>query len=201
MGSFESLYGRKCNTPVSWDNPTNNVVIGLELLKDMEEHMVNLKKNLKVAQDRKKGYLDKSRACREFKVGEHVFLKVKEKMSSLRLGSFPKLAARHCGSFQVLKKICPVAYMFSLHASMRIHNVFHVSLLKIYVPDLNHVIDWTMIQMENEGEFWVELVRILDQKVKFLRNESIGLVKVQWTYYGPKDATWDHEETMREEYP
>jgi hypothetical protein len=29
----------------------------------------------------------------------------------------------------------------------------------------------------------------------------MGMVKAQWNYYGPKDATWEHEETMWEEYP
>jgi hypothetical protein len=33
MGPFEALYGRKCNTPVSWDNPVDIVVIELDLLK------------------------------------------------------------------------------------------------------------------------------------------------------------------------
>jgi hypothetical protein len=47
----------------------------------------------------------------------------------------------------------------------------------------------------------VEPVRILDWKVKVLRNKSIGIVKVQWTLYGPEDATWEHEEKMWEEYP
>jgi transposase InsO family protein len=37
MSPFESLYGRKCNTLVSWDNPADIVVLGLELLKDMED--------------------------------------------------------------------------------------------------------------------------------------------------------------------
>jgi hypothetical protein len=37
MSPFEALYGRKCNTPVSWDNPTDRVVIGLDLLREMEE--------------------------------------------------------------------------------------------------------------------------------------------------------------------
>jgi hypothetical protein len=37
MSSFESLYGIKCNTPVSWDNPTDKVYIGPKLLKEMEE--------------------------------------------------------------------------------------------------------------------------------------------------------------------
>jgi hypothetical protein len=37
-------------------------------------------------------------------------------------------------------------------------------------------------------------------KVKILWNQAIGLVKVQWTYYGPKDVTLEHEDAMREEY-
>jgi hypothetical protein len=49
---------------------------------------------------------------------------------------------------------------------MHIHNVFHVSLLKKYVPDTNHVIDWNVIQVEPEGEFQVQLVFILDRKTK-----------------------------------
>ena len=33
---FEILYGRKCNTPISWSNPVDNLVLGPELLKEME---------------------------------------------------------------------------------------------------------------------------------------------------------------------
>jgi hypothetical protein len=43
--------------------------------------------------------------------------------------------------------------MLALPASLSIHNVFHVSLLKKYVPDANHVIDWNVIQVEQEGDF------------------------------------------------
>jgi hypothetical protein len=43
----------------------------------MEEQMVKIKQNLKVAQDRQKNYANKGRTHREFKVGDHVFLKVK----------------------------------------------------------------------------------------------------------------------------
>ena len=35
-GSFEIMYGRKCNTPISWSNPVERLVLGLELLKEME---------------------------------------------------------------------------------------------------------------------------------------------------------------------
>jgi hypothetical protein len=52
MSPFEALYGRKCNRPVSWDNPTDREVVGLDLLREMEEQMIKIKQNLKDAQDR-----------------------------------------------------------------------------------------------------------------------------------------------------
>jgi hypothetical protein len=64
---------------------------------------------------------------------------------------------------------------------MRVHNVFHVSLLNKYVSDPNHIIDLNVIQVEHKGDFRVEPVRMLDRKVKMLRNKVIRLVKVHWT--------------------
>jgi hypothetical protein len=60
MIPFESLYGGKCNTPVSWDNPTNGVIIGKNLLREMEEHMTKIGKYLKATQDRQKSYAYKN---------------------------------------------------------------------------------------------------------------------------------------------
>ena len=103
--------------------------------------MLKIKQNLKVSQDRQQIYVDKGRNHREFKVGDHVFLKLKANRSSMKLGNCSKLATRCCGSFEILEGIGPVAYMISLPLSMCIHNVFHVSLLKKYIHDDNHVID------------------------------------------------------------
>jgi hypothetical protein len=47
ISPFEALYGRKCDTPVSWENTIDRVVLGPELLKDMEYQVVKIKKNLK----------------------------------------------------------------------------------------------------------------------------------------------------------
>jgi hypothetical protein len=58
-----------------------------------------------------------------------------------------------------------------------------------------------MIQVEPEGVLQVHPVRILDRKRKQLWNRAIELVKVQWTWYIPEDATWEHEEVMWVEYP
>jgi hypothetical protein len=67
MIPFEALYGRKCNTPVSWDNPANREVVGPEFLKEMEEKMMKIKKNLKAAQDRKKFMLIKTEPTESLK--------------------------------------------------------------------------------------------------------------------------------------
>jgi hypothetical protein len=152
-------------------------VVGKELLKEMEEQMLKIKQNSKAAQDRQKSYDDKNRNHRDFKVGEHVFLKVKANRSSLRLGNCSKLAARFCGPFEILERIGSVAYMLALPASMTVHNVFHVSFLKKYIHDANHVIDWNVIQVEQEGVLQVHHVCILDRKIKWLRNQAIWIVK------------------------
>jgi hypothetical protein len=130
-------------------------------------------------------------------VGDHVFLKVKANRSSMKLGSCAKLAAKFCGPFEILEMIGLAAYMLALLASMTVHNVFHVSFIKKYIPDANHVIDWNVIQVEQEGVLQVHPLRILDRKNKQVRNRAIGIVKVQWTWYGPEDTTSEHEDVMR----
>jgi hypothetical protein len=70
-----------------------------------------------------------------------VILKVNPKKISLKLGNCINLATRFFRPFEILDRIGPVTYMHSFHASMNVHNVFHVSLLKKYVHDPNHVID------------------------------------------------------------
>jgi hypothetical protein len=93
MSPFEALYGRKCNTLVSWNNPIDRDIIRPDVLKEMEEKMERIEQNL-AAQNRHTSYANKKRCFRYLKVGEHVFLKVKAIRSSISLGCFPKLAAR-----------------------------------------------------------------------------------------------------------
>jgi hypothetical protein len=103
------------------------------------------------------------------------FLKVKANKSSLKLGNCSKLATKYCGPFEILERIGPIAYVLALPTSMTVHNVFHVSFLKKYIPDANHVINWNVIQVEQEGVLQVHSVRILEWKRKQLWNRSIGI--------------------------
>ena len=71
------------------------LVLGLELLKEMELIVKHVQGNLKIAQDRQKNQVDLKRTPKEFQVGEHVFIKVRPKKSSLRLDSCAKLAPHY----------------------------------------------------------------------------------------------------------
>ena len=52
------MYGRKCNTPISWSNPVDRIVLGPELLKEMDLIVKQVQGNLKVAEDRQKSQAD-----------------------------------------------------------------------------------------------------------------------------------------------
>ena len=70
----------------------DRLVLGPELLKEMELIVKQVQGNLKIAQDRQKIQENLKRTPKQFQVGEHVFIKVRPKKSSLRLGSYAKIA-------------------------------------------------------------------------------------------------------------
>ena len=76
-------------------------------------------------------------------MGEKVFLRVRPHKSSIRFGKKTKLAPCYVGPFEILGRINPVAYRLALPPQLsRIHDVFHVSPLKKYVPDKKHILNW-----------------------------------------------------------
>ena len=93
-----------------------------------------------------------------------MYIKVNPKKSSLILGKYSKLEPRYYGPFEILARVGTVAYQLALPPTIKVHNVFHVSILKRYIHEDTHVIDWNVIQVELEGEFQVGLERILDRR-------------------------------------
>ena len=71
------------------------------------------------------------------------------------------------------------------------HNVFHVSILKRYVHDVSHMIDWNVIQVEPEGEFQLGVEHILYKRELLLRYHTIVQVKVQRKHLSPEEANWE----------
>jgi hypothetical protein len=125
---------------------------------------------MKTAQDRKKSYADRKMTPKEFKTRDHVYLTVMPRKSSLRMGACSKMEPRYCGTFEILDRVGHVSYRLALPPTFKVHNVSHVSLLKKYVHDYNHIIDWFVIQVELWGGFLQEPQCILDRKETSLRN-------------------------------
>jgi hypothetical protein len=86
-----------------------------------------------------------------------------------------------------------MAYQLALPTNLKIHNVFHVSLLKNYVHDPNHMIDWNLVQVEPEGKFEGEPLHIHERREISLQNRAIAQVKVQWRHSSPKEAACELE--------
>ena len=60
-------------------------------------------------------------------------------------------------------RVGTVAYQLALPLSLSgVHEVFHVSMLRKYTPDQNHVVDWGELIIDTDGTFEGGLVRIMD---------------------------------------
>jgi hypothetical protein len=120
-------------------------------------------------QDRQKSYVDVHRIDHSYEVGDKVFLRVKPHKSSIKFGKGAKLSPRFVGPFEVVERKGHVAYRLALPDSLRrMHDVFHVSVLRHYISDLSHVIDLSSLQVSDEGALMVEPIRILDHHTRQL---------------------------------
>ena len=102
ISPFKALYGRKCRTPLYWDQTGEQQVFGSEVLIQVEEHVREVWKNLQVAQSRQKSYADTRRRELTFEVRDFVYLKVLPVWGLRRFKVKGKLAPRCIGSFQIL---------------------------------------------------------------------------------------------------
>ena len=119
----------------------------------------------------------------------------------IRFSKKGKLSPRYIGSYEVLERIGKVAYRLALPPELSaIHNVFHVSMLKKYIPDPSHVLEHDVIKVQEYLCFKEKLVQILDRKEKTLRNKEIPLVKVLWRNQKVEETTWEHEDEMKAKY-
>nr|GEV64637.1 putative reverse transcriptase domain-containing protein [Tanacetum cinerariifolium] len=128
---FESLYGRKCRSPVCWTEVGEAQILGPELIQETTEKIVQIKERMQAARDRQKSYADLKRKPMEFQVGDKVMLKVSPLKGVVRFGKRGKLNPRYVGPFKVLERIGDVYYKLDLPEELsRVHNTFHVSNLK-----------------------------------------------------------------------
>nr|GFA30939.1 putative reverse transcriptase domain-containing protein [Tanacetum cinerariifolium] len=73
---YETLYGRKCQSPVCWAEVGESQQTSPELIQETTEKIVLIKQRMQAAQDRHKNYADWKRKPMEFEIGDRVMLKV-----------------------------------------------------------------------------------------------------------------------------
>ena len=139
---------------------------------------------------------------KEFEVNDMVFLKVAPWKEVIRFQKRGKLNPRYIGPFRILERIGPVAYRLKLPPELsRIHNVYHVSMLKKYVPDPSRILEVSSVELGEDLSFEVQPVAIVDQEMKQLRSKVIPMVKVLWRNDSIEEMTWETEASMRNLYP
>ena len=135
-------------------------------------------------------------------MNDMAFLKVAPWKGVIRFQKRGKLNPKFIGPYRIFERIGPVAYRLELSPELsRIHNVFHVSMLKKYVPNPSHILEVPPVELEEDLSFEVQPVAVVDQEMKQLRSKVIPMVKVLWRSDLVEEMTWETETFMRNHYP
>ncbi|XP_070019344.1 uncharacterized protein [Nicotiana sylvestris] len=122
--------------------------------------------------------------------GVKVLLKVSPMKGVMRFGKKGILSPRFIGPFAVLRRIGKVAYELALPPSLSsVHPVLHVFMLRKYIGDPFHVLDFSAVQLDVDLTYDMEPVAILGRQVRKLRSKYIASVKAQWRGRSVEEAT------------
>ncbi|XP_075499985.1 uncharacterized protein LOC142538559 [Primulina tabacum] len=109
MSPYEALYGRKCRSPLYWDEVGEKSIVGPELVQITIDKITVVREKLKATQDRQKSWADLKRRPVEFNVGEKAYVKVSPMKGVVRFSKAGKLNPRYVGPFEILEKVGTLA--------------------------------------------------------------------------------------------
>jgi hypothetical protein len=113
-----------------------------------------------------------------------------------------KLAPRYMGPFKVIDRKGEVAYQLELPLQLSdVHDVFHVSQLKKCLRVLEEQLPMEELDLGGDLTYSEKPVKILDTVEGVTRSKVIRMCKVQWSHHTKDEATWEHEEELRSDYP
>jgi hypothetical protein len=202
MSPFEVLYGRRCRTPLFWNEPGENQVFRLEILRGAERQVQVVRENLQLAQSRQKSYADHRRRNLSFKVGDFVYLKVSPMRGLRRFKIRGKLAPRYIGTFKVLEQRGEVAYQLELPPQLSdVHDVFHVSQLRKCLRVSKEQIPLEELTVSEDLTYQEYPVKILDTSKKVTRNNRYKMCKVHWSNHTEEESPWEKDDQLKAEFP
>ena len=161
-----------------------------------------IKRRLQASVDQQKKYTQNHRRPLEFEVSDQVFLNMSPMRGIMRFGKKGKLSSRYVRPFEIIECIGEVAYRLALLPALsKLHDVFHVLMLKKYLYDPSHGLSYESLDVDPKLTYEERPIEILDRKDKVLRNKIVSLVKVLWRNQVVEEATWEIKEDMRKRYP
>jgi hypothetical protein len=160
-----------------------------------------VRESLKVAQSRQKSYADKRRDL-SFEVGDFVYLKVSPMRGTRRFKVKGKLAPRYVGPIKIVDHRGEVTYQLELPPPLSdVHDVFHVSQLRKCLRVPEEQLPMEKLDLGGDRTYSERPVKILDTIERVTHNKVIKMCKVQWSHHTKDEATCEHEEEIRADYP
>lgn len=145
-------------------------------------------------------YANRHRSDRQFEEGDNVFLKVQAfRQLSLKHNRDHKFSARYYGPYKILKKIGQVAYRLELPPDAKIHNIFHVSLLKKHIGS-KHPASATLPPLTPDSTT-PKPEAILDRRLLKKHNTAGVALLIKWKNRLPEDATWEDFDEIARKFP
>jgi len=175
---FELDCGQPPNTPLTMTtNNQTNVKTADEFMEHWNNNIVMAKDALIAAQERQTKYANQHRQHTEYKIGDRVLLSMRNINTPIdKRRPTRKLIPKFIGPYTVIDIISPTAYKLELPSTLRIHPVFHVSLLKQYHETPENFIRPILPLSEyvpetGQEEFEVEMIldkQIIQRKPQYL---------------------------------
>ena len=110
----EALYGRRCRSPIGWFEVGDHLFLCPELIYKTLEKVHILRNRLQVAYSRQKSNADHRRRDLEFEKFDKVYLQISPTKGVVIFGNKVKLSPRYVGPYEILQRICKVAYELKL---------------------------------------------------------------------------------------
>ena len=198
---FKALYGREPR-PLVAAEPSNFTPADVaSLIRQRGELIVSLRANLERAQQRMRTAANKHRRHVEFQVGDEVLLKLQQyRQYSVAKPLSSKLARRFFGPFEVLERIGQVAYRLRLPEGSRVHNVFHVSLLRPFVQGASPE-SIALPPLFAQGRPVSRPLKWVDSRTVWRDGAPAEEALIQWDDDGGESPTWEPLSVVRRRFP